>query len=508
MVTSPHHLATEAGQRVLASGGTAIEAAIATGAVLAVVYPHFCGLGGDGVWLISDAGGQVDCLMGIGQATSAIAALPTPLPLRGPSAAATAAGLVDSWGVALDHSRSHWGGRQTLADLLASAITLAASGFPLSPSQAFWLARRQGEWQAWPGFAALFDTTGLVPGRNAFRQPALARSLESLARDGARSFYDGALAERIATGLAAAGAPLTRADLAATRTRSVAPITQRFAGVDLFAPPPPTQGVTTLAIMAILDRLGIGSVAPDSAPFYHLIVEAVKVAFADRPLITGAAATDLLAPARLDAMAGRIRADAAMPWPHPFQHGDTVFIGAVDAEGRAVSLLQSLYFDWGSGVVAGDTGILWQNRAAAFNGLPGHPDRIRPGAWPFFTLNPGLALRDGIPRLVYGTQGADGQPQTLAVLLARILGHHIDPAAALAGPRFLLGRGFADDRDSLKLESDVGDAVLSALRGLGHAVAPIPPLDPLCGQAGIIAIEPEGIVGAHDPRGDGCALGV
>ncbi len=348
MVTSPHHLATEAGQRVLASGGTAIEAAIATGAVLAVVYPHFCGLGGDGVWLISDAARQVDCLMGIGQATSAVTALPTPLPLRGPSSAATSAGLVDSWGVALDHSRSHWGGRQTLADLLAPAITLAASGFPLSPSQAFWLARRQGEWQAWPGFAALFDTTGLVPGRDAFRQPALARSLESLARDGARSFYDGALAERIATGLAAAGAPLTRADLAATHTRSVAPITQRFAGVDLYAPPPPTQGVTTLAIMAILDRLGIASVAPETAAFYHLIVEAVKVAFADRPLITGAAATDLLAPARLDAMAGRIRADAALPWPHPFQHGDTVFIGAVDAYQEApvnMELLAQQYFD-------------------------------------------------------------------------------------------------------------------------------------------------------------------
>ncbi|NLH80960.1 MAG: gamma-glutamyltransferase, partial [Phyllobacteriaceae bacterium] len=175
----------------------------------------------------------------------------------------------------------------------------------------------------------------------------------------------------------------------------------------------------------------------------------------------------------------------------------------------AVSVLQSTYFDWGSGVVAGDTGILWQNRGAAFGRADDDPNRFAPGKRPFYTLNPGLALADGRPRLVYGTQGADGQPQTLAMILTRLIDHRLDPLEALRRPRFLLGKTFSDGRDTLKIEVDAGAAVLADLARRGHQLSPIDAASPLAGQAGVIRIAADGrLDGAHDPRGDGCAIGV
>ena len=169
-------------------------------------------------------------------------------------------------------------------------------------------------------------------------------------------------------------------------------------------------------------------------------------------------------------------------------------------------MLQSLYFDWGSGVVAGDTGVLWQNRGAAFAADPAHPNAWAPGKRPFYTLNPGMALREGRPYLLYGTQGADGQPQTLSVVLTRLIDHGLSPAEALAGARFLLGRTFSDSRDSLKLEGNAGQAVFAELASRGHELSPIEALSPLAGQAGVIRIG-EVVDGAHDPRSDGCAIG-
>ena len=172
-------------------------------------------------------------------------------------------------------------------------------------------------------------------------------------------------------------------------------------------------------------------------------------------------------------------------------------------------MLQSIYFDWGSGVVAGDTGILWQNRGAAFSLDPASPNCLRAGKRPFYTLNPGMALRDGRPHLLYGTQGADGQPQTLALLLSLLIDHGLDPLAALSQPRFLLGRTFSDSRDSLKIEANAGAALVARLAAMGHEVSPIDAFSQLGGQAGVIRINDDGSVeGAHDPRSDGGAIGV
>lgn len=513
MVTSPHHLASEAGRDVLAAGGSAIDAAIAIGATLAVVYPHFCGLGGDAIWIVSDETGKADTLSGIGQAAANVNDIPAPIPLRGPMSAITSACVVDSWGTAHDYARTRWGGGPSFASLLEPAIALAEEGFPLSASQAFWLNFRRSEMGNWAGFSALYDISHLTPETDRVSLPQLAASLRMIARDGYRSFYEGELAAKIARGLEAAGSPLSASDLAATRTRIEPPLRLAYSGLELLAPPPPTQGVTTLEIMALLDRVRIAEAAADSADYYHLVVEAIKQAFLSRTDIADPDFSPLdvdawLAPERLADKVAQIDRKVALPWPHTFKTGDTVFFAAVDAKGRSASVLQSIYFDWGSGVVAGDTGILWQNRGAAFSRDPASPNRLRPGARPFYTLNPGMALKDGRPHLLYGTQGADGQPQTLATLLSRVIDHGFDPAAALAAPRFLLGRTFSDSRDSLKIEETVGADVLNGLATRGHEISLLEPHSPISGQAGLIRIEADRIEGAHDPRSDGVALGL
>jgi gamma-glutamyltranspeptidase/glutathione hydrolase len=198
----------------------------------------------------------------------------------------------------------------------------------------------------------------------------------------------------------------------------------------------------------------------------------------------------------------------ALPWPYTAGSADTVFFGAVDGEGRCVAVLQSIYYDWGSGVVVGDTGILWHNRGASFSLDPRNPNVIAPGKRPFHTLNPGIALRQGRPHIVYGTQGADGQPQTLCTVLTGIIDYGMDPLAALTQPRFLLGKTFSDARDTLKLEESAGADVIAELARRGHELSLIPPLSPLGGQAGAIVIDADGrLRGAHDPRSDGVALG-
>lgn len=501
MVVAPHLGAAETGAEVLRRGGNAIEALVAAGAALSVLYPHFCGLGGDAVWLIADETG-VQCRLGIGQATA------TPvdrIDLRGPGSTLTSAGLVDSWDAVMQISAG-WGGTDSLSTLLAPAIALAEDGFPVSRSQHFWFDFRQAEMADWPGFAQVFASDGIQ------RQPGLADSLRAIAEHGPREFYEGALARRIAQGLKDAGSPLTAADLAATATRAEAPIRLNYRGFDLYAPPPPTQGVTTLGIMGVLAGFDLSDHPPGSAGFLHLLVEAVKQAFLDRsqiadPRFAPVDPAAMLAPERLTAKSAAIDPARAMAWPAAMRPGDTSFLAATDAQGRSACVLQSIYYDWGSGVVAGDTGILWQNRGAAFSTDPASPNRIAPGKLPFYTLNPGIAMQDGRVRLIYGTQGADGQPQTLALLLALLIDHGLDPAEALSHPRFLLGRTFSDSGDTLKLEAGLPPETVSALRAMGHEVASIPALSALGGQAGIIRIDPAGrINGAHDPRSDGGAV--
>jgi len=424
---------------------------------------------------------------------------------------------VDTLGKAFDISKNELAGTKSWAELLKPAIGFARNGFPVSPSERFWMDFRQKEMADLPALASNFMIDGKVPEvGQMFKQQQLADTLEMLAVRGYRDFYDGKLAERIAKGLKEAGSPLTAADLAKTQARVEPPLRVAYRGGVLLANQPPTQGITTLEIMGILDRFDLKKIPEGSADYYHVVVEAVKRAFIDRnqyvadPEFVNMPSAKLLSKANLDQWAGSIKMDKAMPWPHVYKHGDTVYIGATDSQGNSVSMLETVYFDWGSGVMAGDTGILWHNRGASFSLKPGVPNVLEAGKRPFHTLNPGMYLKNDKPHILYGTQGADGQPQTLSAILTRMIDYGMDPLTALSRPRFLLGKTFSDTRDSLKLEKDAGDQVFQELARRGHEMSVIPAQSPLAGHPGAIVIDQKTgtFSGAHDPRSDGRALGV
>lgn len=517
MVTSPHALATQAGLDVLKAGGNAVEAAIAIGAALCVTYPQFTGFGGDAFMIISDAAGNTRTISGIGQAPAVLPHFERAIPVRGPLSMLTSAGTVDTLGKAFEFSRDTLGGTSSWSRILTPALTLARGGFPVTASQRFWLDFRAADMANLPGVVTAYMNDGVAPEVGSLlRQPQLAASIELLAERGHRDFYEGRLAALLAHGLREAGSPLRAGDLAATQARIEPPLRIAYRDGELLAHQPPTQGVTTLEIMGILNRFDLGGIAHGSADFYHLLVEAVKLAFIDRdrhladPDFSAVAVDTLLSRQRLDTLASSIDMQRARPWPHVFRNGDTVFIAAADAQGNAVSMLQTVYFDWGSGMLVGDTGMLWHNRGAAFSLDPSHPNCLAPRKRPFHTLNPGMYMKNGRPHILYGTQGADGQPQTLATVLPRMIDYGMDPMAALAAPRFLLGKTFSDTRDSLKLEADAGSEVFEDLAARGHLLSPIPAQSPLAGHPGAIVIDQQtgAFFGAHDPRSDGEALGV
>ncbi|WP_085786227.1 gamma-glutamyltransferase family protein [Ketogulonicigenium robustum] len=489
---SPHPEATKIGNALLADGHSAAAAAVAMGAYLSVAMPHFCGIGGDAVWLVSDRTGAVQAINGIGQAFDFTAQVDQ-IDTRGPRSILTTAAAVATWDAAL----RLFGDTTALSTLLGPAARAAADGIVVTPSQAFWRDMRAEEMAAWHGFAPYRN----APAGSLLRQPALANTLTALIENGLPDFYTGTLANTILDDLAQLGVPATAADLAATSARVTPALSVGYRGAQLYAPPPPTQGVTTLQIMGILAASGP---ARTGAADYHLMVEAVKRAFLDRRTLDDspqahAAAIATLAPAHLQAQAAAIDPNQALPWPWPYNSADTVYFAAYDQNGGCVSALQSTYFDWGSGCVLPQTGLIWHNRGASF-GLTDGPNRLAPRRRPFHTLNPGIATKGGKPWLLYGTQGADGQPQTLTVLLRHAIDQNLPPADALRAPRFLLGRTFSDGRDTLKLEPTGYE---DALRALGHQISPIAPLSPLAGQAGMIRIEGETVTCAHDQRGQG-----
>ncbi len=529
VVASPHPLATAAGLSMLLRGGTAVDAAVAAGAALAVVAPHMTGLGGDSFWLGWDAGRRR--LRGLA-ACGAAAALATPrfyedrglaaIPARGPLAALTVPGAVDGLWEAHRWSREALGSPLGWPDLLAPAIGHAAEGVAVSAGQARvtagatdLLARARDP--AFARWAALYlDPAGAPPVRGArLRQPGLARTLEWLAREGGRSFYEGRVAADLAAACEAAGSPLRAADLAAHRSRWVEPLTVPYRGGLAAAPPPPSQGMATLAILGMLDGVDVGGRGADSAEYVHLVVEATKLAFADRdrwladPEVVAVPAGRLLDAAYLRARAAAIRPEAAAAASAGAGRGDTVACVAVDGAGNAVSLIQSVYWEYGAGLVAGETGVVLQNRGSAFSLDPAHPNVLAPGKRPFHTLAPFMWLAGGRPALVAGTMGGEGQPQTLAALATRIVDFGLDPQAAVEAPRWVWGRTWGAPSRALSLEARFPPAVARELAARGHQVRELPAWSDTVGHAQAIAWDaaPGCWVGGADPRADGPALG-
>jgi gamma-glutamyltranspeptidase/glutathione hydrolase len=515
-VVAPHSLAAQAGLDILRAGGNAIEATIAVASTLAVVYPHMTGIGGDGFWLMHQPGSPMLSIDACGATGAAVnrdlyKGLDS-IPWRGPLAANTVAGTVSGWGAAYAHSRAQWGGRLPFARLLESAIHYAKHGFAVTHSQEANTRNKLAELVNQPNFAKTFLKDGQVPvygQRHAF--PELAATLEQIARAGADDFYRGDLAQQIGKDLEAVGSPVTAQDLAAHQAQIKPPLQLKISSATLYNMSPPTQGLASLMILGTYDRIRQPGWSPDNVQGIHALVESTKQAFIQRDrFVTDPAhmptdAQALLTASRLDSMAAAVPLDRASPWPAPHSDGDTTWMGVVDAQGHAVSMIQSIYFEFGSGVVLPQSGFWWQNRGCSFDLRPNQLRSLEPGRKPFHTLNPAMAQMDDGRLLVYGTMGGEGQPQTQAAVFARYVwgGHHV--RSAIAAPRWLLGRTWAEPSTSLKLESRFPTETIQALRDLGHPVEVVPDFDERMGHAGALVLHPNGwIEGGEDPRSDGC----
>jgi gamma-glutamyltranspeptidase len=518
MVTAPHARAAQSGARILAEGGNAIEAALAAAATLAVVYPHMTGLGGDSFWLIAEPGRMPLTIDGAGRSGAGVSAALYrdrglgEIPWRGPLAANTVAGAVSAWTAAWEISR-RWGGRLSLASVLAEAMALAEHGTVVTDGHADAIARFRGELEPVPGFSALHFIGGAPPVAGAvLRQPALARTLSVLAREGLESFYSGPLAARIAAELARAGAPLCAADLAEQRAAVGRPLRVALSVAEIFNCGPPTQGLAALLILGIFSRLPIAR--PETFAHVHGIVECTKLAFAMRDREIGHPRDDtsvlqrLLTDPELERLAARVDPRRAAPWQFGVGDGDTVWFGAIDADGRAVSAIQSLYFEFGSGVGLPEAGFVWQNRGSAFRLTGAGPNVLAPRRQPFHTLNPAFARFADGRTMVYGAMGGDGQPQTQAALFTRYALYGQDLQESISAPRWLLGRTWGESRPALRLESRFPAELLADLAAAGHPVERVAAFDPVMGHAGaIVHSSAHGFQGASDPRSDGAAIG-
>ncbi len=512
--TAPHRAAAMAGRDVLKAGGTAIEAMVAAAATIAVVYPHMNGIGGDGFWLVKRPGEAPVGIFAGGQA----AALATPdwyadqghadaIPARGGLAALTVPGTIGGWQAALElHDQ-----RLDLDRLLAPAIAYAENGIAVTENQSRTTAEKLDGLRDVPGFADTFLVDGAVPAPGTrLRQPALGGTLRSLARSGLRAYYDGPIADIHGAFLDEMGSPLRRADFNAYQPERVTPLSVTTSLGTLYNMIPPTQGVASLMILGIFDRLGI----TDAEGFDHIhgLIESTKQAFIRRNAELGdhthmeTPAQDWLDDAALDAMAARVDPATALPWPHEAKPGDTIWMGACDSDGTCVSFIQSVFWEFGSGLVCPDTGVFFQNRGAGFSLDPG-PNQLAPGKRPFHTLNPALAeLTDGRV-MAYGTMGGEGQPQTQSAVFTRYAQFGTELQQAVTAPRWLLGKTWGQESTTLKLEDRFDPALVARLKAAGHAVEMLPPYSDLAGHAGAVVRHPSGLVeAATDPRSDGAAI--
>ena len=517
MVTAPHRLAAEAGGEVLKAGGNAVEAMVAMAATIAVVYPHMNGIGGDVFAIVAEPGRAPRAI----DASGAAGSLATreryetagydAIPPRGADAALTVAGAVSGWMKALEIAEA-LGGRIPAGELIGGAVRNAREGAPAARSLARMTAEGREGLQSAPGFAAVFMPDGKPIEADAIlKQPRLADTLDRLAHAGLDDFYRGDIAAELAEDFAEIGMPLTRDDLRRHEARLATPLSLRLDDATVFNTPPPTQGIASLIILGLFNRLGVKRA--ESFEHHHGLIESAKRAtiVRDAEVADPAFSGDLapfLEPAWLDAEAMTIDMKRAAPWPCAGQGGDTVWMGAIDGDGLAVSYIQSIFWEFGSGVVSPRTGILWQNRGSSFSLDPQSRNALAPGKKPFHTLNPPLARFDDGRTMVYGSMGGDGQPQFQAQIFTRAARFGMEPGDALALPRWRFGRVDGDGAE-VTMENRFDPDLVTALERAGHSVLVLgDAYSDSMGHAGMIVRRPDGrLLGASDPRSDGAAVG-
>jgi len=509
VVATSQPLAVQAGIAMLQAGGNAVDAALATAIALTVTEPCSNGIGSDLFAIVGDRG-ELAGLNASGRAPAAVTparyAGRNEMPRRGWEAV-TIPGAVAGWA-----ALSQRFGALPFADLFAPAIRYARDGFPVSPVVAAKWAAAVPHLPSDLGFAEHFLPRGRAPlPGEVFACPPMAASLAKIAATHGNAFYRGELAEAMVRHARDHGALHTLADFADHTVDWVTPLAQDYGGATVHEIPPNGQGIAAQMALGILASFDLAALPPDSVASQHLQIEAMKLAFADvhryvgDPATMKLPATALLDPVYLAARARSIDPARAQDFgPGSPPRGGTVYLCAADAGGMMVSLIQSNYLGFGSGVVVPGTGISLQNRGAGFSLAPGHPNEIGGGKRPFHTIIPGFLTRDGASLAAFGVMGGPIQPPGHVQTLVRLLTYGMNPQAALDAPRWKLEGGLAVD-----LEPTAGDELRRGLAALGHEIAAIadPYMDFGAGQF-IVRNPAEGVyVAASDPRRDGQAAG-
>ena len=516
MVASSQPLASQVGLEVLKRGGNAVDASIAMAAMLNVTEPMMTGVGGDAFMLVYWS--KTKELKGLNASGRAPTALTldyfakkkiTKMPQFGMESI-TVPGAFDGWVTLLEKY-----GTMKLADVLAPAIDTAENGFPVMEKTAEDWNSEVAKLKKNPAAAANYLVDGRAPrAGEIFRQPNLARTLRTLAAGGRDAFYKGQIAEAIAAYCQKNGGFITTADLAAQKSEWVEPISTNYRGYTVYEIPPNGQGLTALLTLNILEGFDLAALSTQPARYYHTLIEATKLAFADRdryiadPAFSKVPVTELLSKDYAAKRRALINPNKALDSPPPGNinvGSDTTYFTVVDKDGNAVSFINSLFDAFGSGIVAGDTGIVLQNRGSSFSLDPSHPNHLEPGKRPFHTIIPAMVFKDNKLFMSFGVMGGGIQPQGHVQVLVNLIDLGMGLQQAIDAPRYRYMNG----REVL-LEEEIPPTVINHLIALGHVrAAPPGLLRQSMGGAQAIMIDPVNgtLMGASDPRKDGMAIG-
>ncbi len=508
-ISTPHTAATVAGAAAFERGGNALDAALHAAVTLAVAYPHMCGVGGDLFALIQRPDGEVLALNSSGRSprhADPSAIREAEMPVRGP-APITVPGAVSGW-----HELHTNGALLPWPDAFPTATSLAFDGLEVSRSLADILADPDAPHASDPGLGPIFYPDGTpAPVGARVVQPALGATLEALAHDGPDALYAGDVGRAYVAGLRERGCPITIEDLSAHRPAVLAPLRAPFRELHVSVVPPNSQGFTLLEILALVERLGLDADphGPDAGVFARVVAAAARDR--DRHLADPDAMvlhpSTLLDDGHLAGIADEIRGAAPPVTPRPTPRGDTVALVAADAMGWAVSLIQSVFWDFGSGIDEPETGIVAQNRGACFTLEPGHPNAFAPGKLPAHTLMPALLHDEHGLALVAGTMGGYGQPQINAQTIAHAVVRGRSAAEAVAAPRWRVERPEPEDAGPRALvETGVPSVARDAIEAAGFATEPVEARTEALGHAHMIRVGPGGFEVGSDPRADGGAL--
>lgn len=522
-VTSPHYLATQTGKRILDQGGHAVEAAIAVNAVLCVVIPHMAGLGGDLFALIWDQDEkEVKSMHGSGKSGSYVNREAykqkelREIPERGPLAANTIPGTVDAWWeLHQQYGRLKW------EVLFEDAVHYAESGFPITDKVSNFIQEKAELLSDHATTKQVFfkNDRPILAGE-LLVQPDLAWSFNQIAQSGRDAFYNGEITDKIIASMEKHGGLLVKEDFKEHSLEWERPLSTSYRGYEIYQVKPNTQGIAVLMMLNMLEKNDMTSIQDGTPEYYHLLAETAKLKFRFRDKwVTDLETIDLPYDELLSkSFSSEVydhfswddvyREEELEELPEVDDGRDTAYLSVVDKEGNSISLIQSIFHEFGSGFMPEGCGFFLQNRGSHFSLDENHPNTLEPNKRTFHTIIPGMALKDGKPFMLFGAMGGEGQPQTQCAMLTKVIDFGYNMQQAIEAPRWLYGRTWGEDSSTLKLEGRVPDEIINDLRRRGHAVEIVEDYSQTMGHAqGIIIDHERGVYSAGaDPRGDGIAL--